>query len=313
MSFTYERAEHTDVEIGGDTMGYAGGTDLLPLHKVGLVHPSRLIDLKTSGLPSEVVRTGDGWRIGALATLADLEDHGDLRGALPAIHAAVRQAGTRQIRNRATVGGNLLQRPRCRYYRDEATRCWFAGGDECPARHGRNEHHAVFGQGPCVAVQPSDLASVLVALEASVVLGDGREVPVEDLLCTPTEDHRSLNRLSDRDTIAEITVPSLPDVRTAYRKAMDRAAWQFALCGVAAAVVDGADGAVDHVRLVATGVAATPHRLHAAEAALADRPMTASTIAAAAEAATAGATPLEENGYKLPLLRGLVTRALDGL
>ena len=314
MSFEYETAPQ-DPTIERGSMALAGGTDLLSLHKVGLIDTQRVVDLKTSGLPDGIEPTVDGWRLGALATLSDLEDHDDLRDALRAITAAVAQAATRQIRNRATVGGNLLQRPRCRYYRDEATTCWFDGGDSCPAREGRNEHHAIFDTGPCVAVQPSDLASVLVALDADVTTHGprARTIPVADLLAAPTDDRRALHRLGGDEIISSIEIAVPDGRRSSYRKAMDRAAWQFALAGVAAAVDTDGDGVVTRARLVASGVAGTPWRLHHAEDSLAGRVLSPESIADAGRCADEGAKPLEHNGYKRALLRGLVRRTLEDL
>lgn len=317
MPFTYEQAgdDLTALAEPG-TQALAGGTDLLALHKLGLADPTRVVDIKTSDLSSTIDRSEQGWRIGALTTLADIEDHEDLRAAVPMIGQAVEQAATRQLRNRATVGGNLLQQPRCRYYRSEDVTCWYSGGDSCPARDGRNEHHAVFQTSTCVAVQPSDLASALVCAGAAVVFvrdGEERTVPVGDLLTPPTDDERSLHRLPAGSVIAAITVPDQEGRRSAYRKAMDRAAWQFALAGVAASVDLGTDGRVSSASVVASGVAAVPWRLRGAEDALLGGRLDEERISAAATAATDGAEPLSENGYKLRLLRGLVERTLQDL
>lgn len=311
--FEYRRADETTTD--GRATALAGGTDLLPLHSLGLVRPETVVDLKTGALPSTIERDGADWSVGALATLADLEDDDALATAFRAIADAVGQAATRQIRNRATVGGNLLQRPRCRYYRDEDTSCWFTGGDGCPARQGLNEHHAVFGSSPCVAVQPSDLASVLVALDARVALegGDRPDLAVEDLLVAPTDEHRELHGLRPGELIRSVRIRRPDGLRSAYRKAMDRSAWQFALAGVAVAITEDDDATVTEARVVAAGVANTPWRLAGSEAALVGAPLTAETVAAAANRATDGAEPLERNGYKLPLLRGLVRRALEDL
>lgn len=317
MPFTYEQAGKDLAALAEPgARALAGGTDLLALHKLGLARPERIVDIKTSDLPSTIEQADAGWRIGALATLADIEDHRGLHASLPLLGQAVEHAATRQLRNRATVGGNLLQQPRCRYYRSEDVTCWYAGADRCPARDGRNEHHAIFQTGTCVAVQPSDLASALVCAGAAVTVtegGDERTVPVADLLAPPTEDERSLHRLPPGAVISAITVPHHEGRRSAYRKAMDRAAWQFALAGVAARVdVDGG-GTVTGASVVAAGVAAVPWRLGAVEDVLVGRRVDGEGIGAAAAAATEEAEPLSQNGYKLPLLRGLVQRTLEDL
>lgn len=316
MPFTYTRAVGALSALDDPREVFlAGGTDLLPLYKVGLVDPGRVVDIKTSDLPATIERDGDAWRIGALATLADVEDHAGLRETLPALGQSVEQAATRQLRNRATVGGNLLQRPRCRYYRAEAMTCWFDGGDTCPARDGRNEHHAIFQTGPCVAVQPSDLASVLVATDAEVtVRGDGdRSIPVADLLAPPDDERRSLHLLGEGEIIVSVHVPDPGPSRSCYLKAMDRAAWAFALAGLAAIVDVGDDGLVVRADLVASGVASVPWRLTAAEEALVGRTLGDDAIAAAATAAADGAEPLQENRYKRTLLSGLTDHALRQL
>lgn len=315
MPFTYERAGDLGALSEPGAQAFAGGTDLLPLHKLGLVDPERLIDIKTSDLPATIEEVDGRWRIGALATLADVEDHAGLRASLPLLVQAVEQAATRQLRHRATVGGNLLQQPRCRYYRTEDVTCWYAGGDTCPARHGRNEHHAIFQTSSCVAVQPSDLASALVCAGAEVTLAGAvdRTVPVAELLVAPTDGERALHRLPEGAVITAVTVPKGDDRRSAYRKAMDRAASQFALAGVAASVSVGEDGIVTDASIVASGVASVPWRLEAAAGAIVGRRLDEAGIADAAAAAAEGAEPLDENAYKAPLLRGLVERTLQDL
>lgn len=313
-SFEYRKAQ-PDQPLGLDgesTLGLAGGTDLLPLHKLGLVSPGTLVDLKTSGLGRSVDRREDGWRIGALTTLADVEDHAELAADLPVVKRAVSEAATRQLRNRATIGGNLLQQPRCRYYRNEGIDCWFNGGSTCPARDGRNEHHAIFDTGPCIAVQPSDLASALVALDAAVEFAGGESRPVAELLAAPTDDRRSLNRLGPEQAIDAVVIPTTPARHSAYRKVMARAGWAFALVGVAA-VFDIENGSVSRARLVASGVAATPWRLQHAEEQLVGTTLNAEAIAAAGSLATEGAVDFGENGYKQPMLAGALESVLHEL
>lgn len=294
----------------------AGGTDLLPRMKLGLDRPERLVDLKSCDLPRRIEHLDGGWRIGALVTLADVQHHEELRRAHAGLAEAVEQAATPQIRNRATLAGNLVQRPRCWYFRNEAVDCWLTGGDTCPARTGRNEHHAVFDTGPCVAVHPSDAASVLVALDARVTVAGRageRDLAVADLLVPATEDRRVEHVLADDALITAITVPDGPGLRSTYVKAMDRAVWAFALVGVAAAVAAAPDGTVSRARVVASGVAGTPWRLTAVEDALTGAPMSAERIDAAAARSTDGATPLSSNAYKLRLLHQLTRRALRRL
>ncbi len=309
--FTYRRADHQPTAEPGRAL-LAGGTDLLPSMKVGLVTPVEIVDLKHADLDDDVERTESGWRFGALATLARLEDHAALRTAIPAIGDAAASAATRQLRHRATVAGNLLQRSRCGYHRSPDLTCWLGGGTTCFARDGLHEHHATVDTGLCITPQPSDLASVLVALDATIEVRSGggtTERPITEHLAAPTSERRSLHTLAADEVITAVRVPH-GDCPSVYMKAMDRAAWQFALVGIAAALVD------DGVRLVASGVAAVPWRLAAAEACLAGTgagAMTDAQIAAAADAAAEAMDPLPDNRYKVPLLRGLVTQALGQL
>ncbi|MGH2487881.1 MAG: FAD binding domain-containing protein [Ktedonobacterales bacterium] len=298
---------------GGETRVIAGGTDLLTLMKAGLAAPDRLIDIKPAAALRSLRFDDDGTlRIGALTTLARIERDAELATRLPILPAAVRDAATPQLRAMATVGGNLLQRNRCWYFRGEQ-QCWLKGGDECFARDGANKYMAIFDQSPCVAVHPSDLAPALVALDASVVVEGAagrRTLAVSELLRPPTDAERNEQRLPTGDLIIEVVVPPQPaEARGVYKKAMDRHAWAFALVSVAAQVAV-VDGAVRQARIVLGGVANTPWRVVTAEEALTGKPLTPALAAEAAELAVSGATPLVENGYKVTLARELVRRAL---
>ena len=293
----------------------AGGTDLIPLMKERLATPARLIDLKPVRALRYVRAAEDGGlRIGALATLADLERDPTVAAGWPILRAAVRDAATPQLRNAATVAGNLLQRNRCWYFRGEP-HCWLKGGDECFARHGRSDHHAILGTdaSPCIAVHPSDLAPALVALDAEVAVEGprgARVLSVAELLQAPTAEARIEHRLAPDELIVEVRVPAQPaDARGAYLKAMDRAAWAFALASAAAQLVVR-EGRVERARLVLGGVAPVPWRVRAAEALLEGQTLTPELAAQAAALAVSGATPLAYNAYKVPLARELACRAL---
>lgn len=298
---------------GGQSRIIAGGTDLLTLMKAGLVAPDRLINLKPVRELRYLRFADDGeLRIGALATLAQIERDAELGRRLPILPRAVRDAATPQLRAMATVGGNLLQRNRCWYFRGPYE-CWLKGGDRCFARDGENKYSAIFDTSPCVAVHPSDLAPALVALDAQVVIegaGGSRTIPVAELLQPPAADARIEHRLQPGEVIVELRVPPQPDgANGAYLKAMDRHAWAFALTS-AAAQLALRDGVVDHVRLVLGALANVPYRATAAEDLLTGQRLTPELAARAAEAAVAGATPLAHNGYKLPQARELARRAL---
>jgi xanthine dehydrogenase YagS FAD-binding subunit len=317
--FTYTRPETIDEAVGqGDRARYlAGGTDLLTLMKRDIDAPEQLIDLKRlPELDDEIVDTGDGVEIGALATLSELENHPLIRASYPALAEAAAIAATPQLRNMATIGGNLLQRPRCWYFRNEQVTCWLRGGDTCYAREGENQHHALFQPSPCVATHPSDPATALLALDAEVTArgpGGERTVPISEFFAPPDEDRRRETTLAPGEIVTKIRLPGFaPDERSTYRKAMDRKVWAFALVGVAARVVMDGDR-VSEARLVLGGVAPVPWRVPDAEAVLVGSTLDTDVIDRAAEAALTGAIPLARNEYKIPLAKALVRRALADL
>ncbi|MEZ4617631.1 MAG: FAD binding domain-containing protein [Caldilineaceae bacterium] len=250
----------------------AGGTDLLTLMKNNLIAPVQLVDVKRlEDLPKGIIADGDGLSLGALTTLSALEQDPLIIEQFPLIAEAAGLAATPQLRNMATVGGNLLQRPRCWYYRNELFDCWLKGGDSCPAHDGQNEFHALFGDGPCYAVHPSDLASALLAVAAQVQLRGAkgvRTVPLTDFFALPTAERRTETTIDDEELLLSVKVPALPaNTGSTYLKAMDRKVWAFALVGVAA-IVHMQQGQMVDVRLVLSGVAPIPWRATAAEALL---------------------------------------------
>jgi len=315
-SFDYRRATSIDdacAQIDDTAPAYAGGTDLLTLIKGGLRSPDRVVDLKHSGLSDEIVDAGDHIALGALVTLADIERSTVLHGRLTALTEAASLTATPQLRHRATIAGNVLQRPRCWYYRTPEVDCWLKGGADCPARAGHNEHHAIFQQSPCVAVHPSDLAAPLVALDAVVRLqgpAGTRTIPVSQLLEAPTDDRRVEHTLAPGEIITSVEMATPQPVISTYRKVMDRAAWTFALAGVAvAARFDGERLAA--VRIVLSGVANTPHQATDCEEVLVRAgQLDVPTIERAAAAAVADASPLSRNAYKTRLINVLTRDAL---
>jgi len=321
-SFDYTSATTLDDVIStlgqtgnGLTRPLAGGTDLLTLMKADIVQPARLIDIKrVPELASGIAASGDGITLGALTTLTEIETSALLQERAPVLTQAAALAATPQLRNMATIAGNLLQRPRCWYYRDEHFQCWLKGGDTCHARDGENQQHAIYRAdvSPCVAVHPSDLASALVALDAEVrVRGQGgeRTLPLTEFFAPPTDDRRMENVLGDDEIVVSIRIPDADNTRSTYLKAMDRKTWAFALVGVAA-VVRQAGGQIEDARIVLSGVAPTPWRVRAAKQALIGSTGDASAIDRAVEAAVAEAQPLEHNGYKLALAKSLIGNAL---
>ena len=295
----------------------AGGTDLLTLMKADVAAPSLLVDIKrVEDLPRGIADNagrGGGLALGALTTLSEIEHHQTIITQYQALAEAVSQATTPQLRNMATIGGNLLQRPRCWYYRSSLFPCWLKGGEECQARDGENQHHAILGESPCVAVHPSDAVAALMAYGAMVRLrgqSGERTVPLEQFYAEPTEQRRFETTLQPGELLLDIQLPApAAGTRSTYLKAMDRKVWAFALVGVAALVrMDG--DRIGESRIVLSGVATIPWRATAAETALNGQPATPEAFEQAAEAALQGAHALEHNGYKLPLARSLIRRAV---
>ncbi|MGY2127406.1 FAD binding domain-containing protein [Blastococcus sp. SYSU DS0617] len=320
--FRYERAADPAAAVAllaaepeGAYLG--GGTNLVDLMKLGVATPDVLVDVRRL-TSAEIAELPDGGlRIGAAVPNADLAADARVRDRFPVLSEALLAGASGQLRNRATTGGNLLQRTRCPYFTDVTAPCnKRAPGSGCGALHGVHRNHAILGQtlegpGTCVATHPSDMAVALVALDATVrVLGpDGeRAVPMAELHRLPGEDPARDTTLRHGELITAIDLPAL-GMPSRYRKVRDRAAFAFALVSVAAAV-RVTDGLVADVRLALGGVAHRPWRATAAEEALRGRPATEASFTAAADAELAAAVPLRDNGFKVPLARNLVVRTL---
>lgn len=301
--------------IGPASRPLAGGMDLLTLMKADLAAPEQLVNVKAL-LPRGIEAKPEGLQIGALTTLVDIERHAVVREGYHALAQAAALAASPQIRNIATVGGNLLQRPRCWYFRNARIDCWLKGGPDCPAREGENRNHAILGGGPCYAVHPSDIVPALLAFDAGLRIRgpDGeRSMELEDFMQPPTEERRSETLLDTDELVLGLRLPPHPEpTRSIYLKAMDRKAWAFALAGVAC-VLRFSGRKIAHARIVLSGVAPIPWRAAAAERELLGREATPDRFAAAADAALQEALPLRHNAYKVPLTRALVRKALTTL
>jgi xanthine dehydrogenase YagS FAD-binding subunit len=321
-TFDYARAATLDDALAlvgrdGSAALLAGGTDLVPLMKLDVEAPARLVDIKRVGeLAAGIHEDGDALTLGALTPLTDLESDALIRERYTALAQATALAASPQVRNMATLGGNLLQRPRCWYFRNPHVQCWLKDGERCPARDGENQQHALFASGPCVAVHPSDPASALLALDAEVVLRSGRgtrRLPLAELFAEPTDARRTETVLGSDELVMSVSLPRpAPGTRSVYLKAMDRKVWSFALVGVAAVLRTQGRLIVD-ARLVLTGVAPIPWRARTAEQALLGAEAAPETFERAAELALADAQPLSHNGYKVRLARAMIRRALGEL
>ncbi|HEV8254521.1 MAG TPA: xanthine dehydrogenase family protein subunit M [Vicinamibacteria bacterium] len=294
----------------------AGGIDLLDHLKEHLVEPPRVVDLKTvPGLDRITAEPDGALRIGPLATLAKVASSAEVQRAHPALARACGEAASPQIRNVATIGGNVLQRPRCWYYRLESYKCLKKGGDVCYAVGGENRYHSIFGGSPSYAVHPSNAAVALVAYGASFVL-DGpkgaRTVPAADFFILPSKDPERENQLEAGEVLTEIRVPAAGGARSAYDEVREKTAFDWPLVATAA-VVRQEGGVVREARVVLGAVAPVPWRSQRAEQALVGKKLDEQSAAAAARAATVGAAPLSDNGYKVGLVQTLVRRTLLSL
>jgi xanthine dehydrogenase YagS FAD-binding subunit len=290
----------------------AGGTDLLNLMKDGARAHDRVVDI--NGLPlGDVVETGGVIRIGALARMADVAVHPAVQRALPVVSQALLASASPQVRNMAAVGGNILQRTRCGYFRDAGSPCnKRVPGSGCPALDGVNRGHAILGGSDhCIAVHPSDLAVALLALDA-VVLTQGpagpRRIPMGEFHLLPGSTPDRENALAHGELILGIEVPVTPmAAKSAYLKLRDRTTFEFAVVAVAGAL-DLRGNVVRDIRLTFGGVATKPWRSREAEAELRGKRLTDATLAAAGQALVRGAMPRQENAFKVDL----VQRALAG-
>ncbi len=292
----------------------AGGTDLIQLWQNNVEQPRQVVDLEAVGSHEISVGAG-GLRLGALATMAEVAAHPAVKSGWPAISQALLLSASPQIRNMGTMGGNLLQRTRCGYFRDAAFACnKRAPGSGCPAIAGDNRDLAIFGgSAHCIATHPSDMPVALVALGASVVLQSpqgSRTLPLAALYRLPGETPNQETNLQPGEIILAITVPASPAAkRSAYLKVRDRSSYAYALASAAVAL-DIQAGTIHDARVAAGGVGVMPWRLPGVEAALRGQPASPEVLSAAAQHAGDGAAPASENAFKVRLLQRTVLRAL---
>jgi xanthine dehydrogenase YagS FAD-binding subunit len=271
-----DSAEAAAAALGNGSIALAGGTEVLPLLRDGLVRADQLVELRDA-----VPRGIDGDRIGAGTTLAELEADPDVPRAL---REACSLAASPQLRSMSTVGGNLLQATRCWYWRLKFP-CYLHGGDVCNAKAGQHREHAIFGNERCASAHPSDPAAALLALGARLRT-TARELPLAELYRLPTDDDRNVTALEPGELILELEVPR-PEA-SVYLKAMERRKWSFAIVGVAAARFS------DGVRMALAGVAPIPWALPSVDA-------------------LEQATPLPGTAYKVQIARALIRRAVEAI
>jgi xanthine dehydrogenase YagS FAD-binding subunit len=319
QAFTLTTPSDLNAAMAAASQGHAkyiaGGTDLLQLAKDNVETPTRLIDLEP--LPMAGIHPGaQGLRLEPLARMADVAAHPAVVQRWPVLSQALLASASPQIRNMATMGGNLLQRTRCGYFRDTGFACnKREPGSGCPAIKGENRMHAILGvSDQCIATHPSDMAVAMLVLDATVgITGqDGtRTVPIGDFHVIPGSTPHIETVLRPGEMITAIDLPaSAMAKRSYYLKVRDRASFEFALVSAAVALdLDG--GTIRSVRVAAGGVGTKPWRLPGVEAALTGKQADAATLKAAAEAAGAGAKPAHMNAFKVVLLQRTVLRALQ--
>ena len=302
---------------GQDAWILAGGMDSFDWLKDRIKRPKVVVDLSGVQELRGVRETSDGIEIGAMTTLTEVATHRAVKQRYGLLAEAAGLVASPQIRNQGTLGGNVSQDARCWYYR-AGWPCYRASGNICYADTpvGRNREHAILGAERCVAVNPSDTAPALIALDAKFVIrgpkGD-RVVDAEDYFIGPDIDITRLHILKPGDLLTSIRIPSTwADTQFYFEKVRDRNVWDFPLLNVASALVVSGT-AIDRTRLSVNGAAARPLRLKAIEAAVRGKPRSTETGEMAGRLAVREAVPLQFNAYKIPLMRNLVKRAIVGV
>ena len=302
----------------------AGGTELLNWMRLGIEAPEQVVDIGRLARRADITHDGDALHIGALATLNQVGEHRDVRAQLPGLSDACLAAASAQLRNRATLGGNVLQRTRCPYFRAELPLSWSCNkrepGSGCSAWAGFSDEHAIFGgTEQCVATHPSDPLVALACLDAQVELAGvqrTRQIPIRDLHLTQREagqqggdPARAETTLRHGELIVAYHLPVVRGARSAYVKVRERRSYAYAIVSAAASVTL-VDGVFSSVRVALGSVAQRPWRLVQAEAALVGQPAEKARLHAAIEADLEAATPLPDNAYKVRLARNTAARAI---
>jgi xanthine dehydrogenase YagS FAD-binding subunit len=295
---------------------HGGGTDLLGCLREGVFSADTLVSLSSIGELKGIRQATDGGlRIGALTSIAEIAASKNIAAAYSTLAEAASEVASPQLRNQGTIAGNLCQKPRCWYYRGHFD-CLRKGGDKCFAYEGENQYHCIFGGDLCYIVHPSDTAPALAALGAVCRISSpttSRSVAVEAFYVLPTEDPQRETVLAPDEIVTEIVLPApTPGLLSSYRKVRTRGAWDFALAGVALAIVFDGDK-VRSARIFLSGAAPVPWRVKEAEEAIVGTTLDNATIEKAAAATVAGAEPLEHNGYKVALFEGLMQEQLEAI
>jgi xanthine dehydrogenase YagS FAD-binding subunit len=302
---------------GRDAWVLAGGMDSFDWLKDRIKKPKVVVDLSGVAELKGIRATSDGIEIGAMTTLTEVIQHPVIKEKYTLLADSAELVASPQIRNQGTIGGNVSQDARCWYYR-AGWPCYRAGGNICYADtpEGRNREHAILHAERCVAVNPSDTAPALIAVDAKFVIrtpkGE-RVIDAEDYFVGPDIDITSLHVLKPGELLTAIRIPSAwADAKFYFEKVRDRNVWDFPLLNVASAMVVS-NGAIERIRIAVNAAAARPLRLKAVEDAVRGKPANAATGEMAGKLAVRGAVPLQFNAYKIPMMRNLVKRAIGGV
>ena len=324
MMQSFELFQPADVDTAVELMdrwgesgwAIAGGYDSLDWFKDRIKTPEAVIDLDGIDELRGIRETGGGIEIGPLATLTEVERSPLIRQRFAVLSDAARRVASPQIRNAATLGGNLCQDTRCWYYRFGLA-CYRAGGNICYADTpvAMNREHAIFERNRCVAVSPSDTAPALIALDASLVIRNAsgeRVVPAEEFFMPESTDITRMTVLEPGDLLTAVRIPTAwSGARFYFEKVADRNTWDFPLVNVASAMILDGSGKIEALRIACAGVQCTPRRLNTVEALVRGRSQDEDTARLAGEAAVEGARPLNFNEFKIPLMQNLVKRAVQ--
>lgn len=295
---------------------YSGGTDALGLLKHHIIAPEAVVNLKSVPHMEKVeFSPRQGLKIGALVTIADIAANPDITKEYPILHQAAREIASPQLRNAGTLGGNLCQRPRCWYFRGDF-HCLKKGGDQCYSFDGENQLHCIIGGGPCFIVHPSDMAVALLALDATISIysnGKTRSVPVSEFYTLPANDPTRENILQPGEIVTGVQVPSLPrNTKSTYVKIKHRKVWDFAIVSVGA-VLQTNGSRIRSGRMAFGGVAPVPWQEDQVNKQLSGLQANKQSFSNLAQNAFTNASPLEKNGYKVPLVRNVIQQTLTEL
>ena len=315
-NFTYVKAtslKEAKKQLASDNARiYAGGTDLLGCLRDHVFSAEKIVSIGKIKELQGIRETAEGLRIGALTTITEVAGNPIIQKRYAVLAQAAASVASPQLRNQGTLGGNICQKPRCWYYRGEFL-CLRKGGDLCYAVGGENQFHCILSGDRCYIVHPSDIASALVALQAKVSISGpkgNRTVSIENFHVPPSIDVDKETILANNEIVTEFFVPSTPaGFKSSYRKVRARQSWDFAIAGVALALQFSGDR-IRQARVVLSAAAPIPWRSREVEEIITDKQLNLDTVAKAVNVVMKNAQPLEKNGYKIPLFKGILEEEL---